>query len=141
MSDTEGLCLNVTVPKSQTGKLDQSGKLPVFAFIHGGGFINGSGMFPQYDMARFVRLSVKEGKPCIAVSLNYRLGAPGFLTSKSLQAAGYKANNAFLDQRTAQLWLQKHIAGFGGDPENVTLAGESAGGISVCYHLFSREPL
>ena len=72
---------------------------------------------------------------------SYRVDAPGLLTSKALQAAGYKPNNSLRDQRTALLWLQKHLPGFGGDPSNITLAGESAGGISVCYHLFSKEPL
>lgn len=145
MSDTEGLCLNITVPTSTTGSatasLDPNRKLPVFAFIHGGGFNNGSGMYPQYNMSRFVQLSAQAGQPIIAVSLNYRLGAPGFLTSKSLRDRGYLPNNAFRDQWTALLWLRKYVGGFGGDPENVTLAGESAGGISVCYHLFSKEPL
>jgi hypothetical protein len=52
----------------------------------------------------------------------------GFLTSEELRAAGYKANNGLRDQRTAILWVQKHIRDFGGDPNNVTLAGMSAGG-------------
>ena len=77
MSDTEGLCLNITVPKSQDGTLDAEGRLPVVTFIHGGGFNNGSGMFPHYDMARFVQLSVKEGMPCIAVVLKYVLTLTG----------------------------------------------------------------
>ena len=137
MSETEGLCLNITTPDS----ISAENKLPVFAFIHGGGFNVGSAMYPQYDLARFVSLSVAEGRQCIAVGLNYRLGAPGLLTSRAMRSKGYAANNALRDQRTALLWIQKHIAGFGGDPENVTLMGESAGGISVCYHLFSKEPL
>ena len=141
MSDTEGLCLNITVPRPETGELDGGRKLPVFAFIHGGGFNVGSGMSPQYNMTRFVKLSVSMGQPIIAVALNYRLGAPGLLTSKSLRERGYLPNNALRDQRTALLWLKEHIAGFGGDSGNITLGGESAGGISVCYHLFSKEPL
>ncbi len=75
------------------------------------------------------------------MSYSYRLGAPGFLTSSAMQAVGYKANNGLRDQRTALLWLHKHLAGFGGDAFNITLAGESAGGVSVCYHLFSKQPL
>ena len=67
MSDTEGLCLNVTVPRASSGSIDTEAKLPVLVFIHGGGFTVGSGVYPQYDMARFVRLSVKEGRPCITV--------------------------------------------------------------------------
>lgn len=58
-----------------------------------------------------------------------------------MRAAGYKPNNGLRDQRVALQWLQKHLPGFGGDPANITLAGESAGGISVCYHLFSEQAL
>lgn len=72
---------------------------------------------------------------------SYRLDAPGLLTSQALRAAGYKPNNSLRDQRTALLWLREHLPGFGGDPDNITLAGESAGGISTCYHLFSQDPL
>ena len=69
MSDTKGLCLNITVPSSKQGSLDASASLPVFVFIHGGGYNVGSAMFPQYDMARFVQLSIKERRPCIGVAL------------------------------------------------------------------------
>ncbi len=58
-----------------------------------------------------------------------------------MQKEGYLPNNGLRDQRTALLWLQKHIYGFGGNPEKITLAGESAGGISACYHLFSQQKL
>ncbi|KAK4545632.1 hypothetical protein LTR36_002585 [Oleoguttula mirabilis] len=136
-SDTEGLNLNITVPAGTS----EDAKLPVFVFIHGGGFMVGSATWPQYDFAKLVSLSKAKGRPVIAVSLNYRLGVAGLLTSKELRDAGYKPNNAIRDQRTALLWVQKHIAGFGGDAENVTLAGESAGSISCTYHLQSAEPL
>lgn len=69
MSDTEGLVLNITVPTSPDGKLLGDGKLPVFVFIHGGGFNVGSAGFVQYDLSRFVKLSVKIGMPLVAVSL------------------------------------------------------------------------
>lgn len=59
---------------------------------------------------------------------SYRLGPFGFLTSEELRKAGYKANNGIRDQRVAMQWVQKHISDFGGDPDNVTLAGMSAGG-------------
>lgn len=58
-----------------------------------------------------------------------------------MRAAGYKPNNGLSDQRKAFQWLYKHLPGFGGDPENVTVAGESAGGLSVCVHLFSNQAL
>jgi len=59
---------------------------------------------------------------------SYRLGAPGFLTSKELRNAGYKPNNGLVDQRNALKWIKKHIGGFHGDAQNVTLVGQSAGG-------------
>jgi len=136
-SDTEGLNLNITIPE---GTSDHD-KLPVFLFIHGGGFMVGSATWPQYDMSKFVQLGKSKGVPCIAVNFNYRLGAAGLLTSKELHDAGYVANNAIRDQRTAMLWVKKYIGGFGGDPENVTLAGESAGAASCSYHLQSEQPL
>ena len=71
MSDTEGLVLNISVPTSPDGKVLGSGKLPVLAFIHGGGFNVGSAGFVQYDLSRFVQLSAKKGMPVIAVSMKY----------------------------------------------------------------------
>jgi para-nitrobenzyl esterase len=65
--------------------------------------------------------------------LSYRLGHLGFMISKELRAAGFVANRALLDQRAALQWIQKSIAGFGGDPGNVTILGESAGG--SMYHI------
>lgn len=80
-------------------------------------------------MSRILRLSY--------TGISYRLGAAGLLTSTELQREGYKANNSILDQRAALLWIQKHVAGFGGDPSNVTIAGP----VSVAYHLQSKETL
>lgn len=59
---------------------------------------------------------------------SYRLGVAGFLTSEELRAAGYKGNNYLRDQRAGVEWVKRHISGFGGDPDNITLVGESAGG-------------
>lgn len=110
-------------------------------FIHGGGFAVGSSWYPHYDPARLVKLSVEKGKPIIGVTINYRLGVPGFMTSKELRDAGYKANNGFHDQRAAMQWIKKFIGGFGGDPDEITVSGESAGGLSVTMMLCSEEPL
>ncbi|KAH4057476.1 hypothetical protein HBI24_137270 [Parastagonospora nodorum] len=140
-SDLEGLNLNITVPVSQDGKLKSSTKLPVYVFIHGGGFAVGSSWYPQYNPASIVKLSAKLGKPIIGVTINYRLGAAGYMTSKELRDAGYKANNGFHDQRTALRWIRKNIAGFGGDPDEITTVGESAGGLSVTMFLCSKEPI
>jgi carboxylesterase type B len=68
MSDVDGLNLNIYVPSEG---LTAGRKLPVFAFIHGGGFNGGSSSFPPYDMTRFIRLSIQKGMPVIAVSLKY----------------------------------------------------------------------
>ncbi|KAK3072481.1 hypothetical protein LTR53_006733 [Teratosphaeriaceae sp. CCFEE 6253] len=143
-SDTEGLNLNITypTPRNREDYLYQaSHPLPVLVFIHGGGFMVGSASYPQYDMARFVALSAAKGLPIIAVTLNYRLGPPGLLTSKEMREHGYLPNNALRDQRVAIEWVRKYIAGFGGDPDNITLAGESAGSISCCHHLQAKEKL
>lgn len=63
----------------------------------------------------------------LRLETSFRLGLPGLLTSEELRQKGYKANNILRDQRTAFRWVKQHIAGFGGDPENVTVIGESTG--------------
>jgi para-nitrobenzyl esterase len=100
---------------------------PVMVWIHGGAFIIGSGSSPMYDGARFADRDV------VLVSINYRLGALGFLrltdlTSGAIPSTG---NEGLLDQIAALAWVRENIAAFGGDPENVTIFGESAGGMSV----------
>ncbi|KAL2856426.1 Alpha/Beta hydrolase protein [Aspergillus pseudoustus] len=136
-SDLDCLNLNIAVPSNVTS----SSRLPVFLFIHGGGLIIGANSWPQFDYSRLIKLSTEKNLPIVAVSVNYRLGALGFLTSEELRSAGYKANNGLRDQRVAIEWVRKHIHEFGGDPENITLAGMSAGGASVTYHLSSEQAL
>jgi len=68
---------------------------------------------------------------CINVN-SYRLGVAGFMTSTELRKAGYKANNGLRDQRTALEWVRKFIGGFGGNPDEITTVGESAGGCECC---------
>jgi carboxylesterase type B len=63
------------------------------------------------------------------------------LTSEELRAKGYKPNNCLIDQRTAFKWVKQHIAGFGGDPDNITVIGESAGAVATTLHLYSKEKL
>ncbi|KAL1619227.1 hypothetical protein SLS54_006819 [Diplodia seriata] len=74
---------------------------------------------------------------------SYRLGIPGFLTSAELRQHGYLANNGLRDQAAALRWVRAHIAGFGGDPANVTAMGESAGGSKSCFpsHLPISLPI
>ena len=117
------LYLNVWTP-AKSGKE----KLPVLVYIFGGGFQNGDGSEPRYDGENMAR------KGMVAVSINYRTNIFGFLVHPELtkesphHAAG---NYGLLDQVAALRWVQKNIAAFGGDPERVTIAGESAGSISV----------
>ena len=117
------LYLNVWTP-AKSGKE----KLPVLLYIFGGGFQNGDGSEPRYDGENMAR------KGMVAVSINYRTNIFGFFVHPELtkesphHAAG---NYGLLDQVAALRWVQKNIAAFGGDPERVTIAGESAGSISV----------
>ncbi|TWE29208.1 para-nitrobenzyl esterase [Prauserella muralis] len=101
--------------------------LPVLVFIHGGAFVAGSGSVHQYDGSAFA----SDGVVC--VTINYRLGAEGFL-----HLGDGEANLGLLDQLAALEWVQQNIAAFGGDPGAVTLAGESAGAMSVTT-LLSME--
>ncbi|KAK2053039.1 carboxylesterase [Colletotrichum caudatum] len=137
LSGTECLNLNLTVPL----EAKDSRPLPVLVFIHGGGFMTGSNWWPQYDMKRIVRLASRRGKPIIAAAISYRVGAPGFLTSEELRREGYRSNHGHHDQRTALKWIKEYIAGFGGDPRQVTVAGQSAGGGSATRMLYSDEAL
>jgi para-nitrobenzyl esterase len=109
-------CLNLNV---WTPDVSASG-LPVLVWIHGGSFMNGSSSVTDYDGAAFARDGV------VCVSINYRLSAEGFLFLDD----GI-ANLGLLDQLAALRWVQENIAAFGGDPARVTVAGESAGAMSV----------
>lgn len=115
------LFLNVHAP-------EEPGEYPVMVWIHGGAFIYGSGG-ASYEPERLVEQGV------VVVTLNYRLGALGFLPHAALG----DPNFGLQDQQLALQWVQENIAGFGGDPDNVTLFGESAGGHSVMSHLASPE--
>lgn len=122
MSGTECLNLNITLPLTPS-----DGDLPVMVFIHGGGFIMGANYWPQYDSSRFVALSGRLNVPAIVVNINYRLGVLGNLTSEELRKAGYPGNNSLRDQKCALQWIRANIGYFGGDEQNVTVFGESAG--------------
>ncbi|CAI7662752.1 unnamed protein product [Penicillium bialowiezense] len=125
-------CLTLNVIRSSSAKSDS--KLPVGVWIHGGGFYQGSGADERYNMSEIVENSVKIDKPFIAVTLNYRVAAWGFLSSSQVYGSG-NTNLGLRDQRLALQWVQENIAAFGGDPEKVTIWGESAGAMSVGVHL------
>jgi para-nitrobenzyl esterase len=105
-------------------------KAPVFFWIHGGALSGGSSSEPLYDGARMAGLGV------VVVSINYRMGPLGFLVHPALSAESRRnisGNYGLLDQIAALEWVKRNIAAFGGDPANVTIAGESAGALSVMY--------
>lgn len=123
------LYLNIWSP------VQRSGPLPVLFWIHGGGFVQGASTLSVYDGAALARKGV------VVVSINYRLGALGFLAHTDFvdqdpwhPGAG---NYGLMDQQAALDWVRANIAGFGGDAARITLFGESAGGVSVCSQLAS----
>jgi para-nitrobenzyl esterase len=121
-TDEDCLYLNVWTPASGAARK------PVMVWIHGGGFVIGSGSQVVYDGARLARRG-----DVVVVTINYRLGALGFLHLAELcpGLAGAVSNPGMRDQVAALRWVADHIAAFGGDPSNVTIFGESAGGMSV----------
>jgi para-nitrobenzyl esterase len=126
------LFLNVWSPASATS----GAKLPVMVWIHGGGFVGGNGSFPMTSGAQFAKHAV------VLVSLNYRLGRFGFFAFPALgreRPDETKGNYAYMDQIAALQWVKRNIAVFGGDPNNVTIFGFSAGGVSV--HSLLASPM
>ncbi len=123
------LHLNVWAPAPLSQSL-----LPVMVWIHGGGMVNGAASMPFYDGAELAR----EG--AVIVSINYRLGPFGFFAHPALTAEsahGASGNQGLLDQIQALRWVHDNIRAFGGDPGKVTVFGESAGAVSVCWLLAS----
>lgn len=122
--DTEAsedcLTLNVWTPATD------GAARPVMVWIHGGAFVGGAGSSQLY---RGTHLATRGD--VVVVTINYRLGALGFLAHPSLDDDGYAGNWGLLDQLAALQWVQENIASFGGDPDNVTVFGESAGAMSI----------
>lgn len=142
--DEDCLFLNIWAPQIKQGKqaapdqledgaqpADAPAKgLPVFVWIHGGNLLRGAGSEPLTDGAALA----KRGQ--VVVTINYRLGVLGFLAHPELNAESpdsVSGNYGVLDQIAALEWVQRNIAAVGGDPDNVTVAGESAGALSVYY--------
>lgn len=127
------LYLNVATPDVKPAQ-----PKPVMVWFHGGGFIGGDGL----QGTPLQRLA-KRGD-VVVVSLNYRVGALGFMAHPALSAEAAKTDGVFasgnyglMDQQAALRWVRDNISAFGGDPQNITIFGESAGGMSVCSHLAS----
>lgn len=122
------LYLNVWTPTKRTGKL------PVLLYIHGGGYGEGSGTIPIYNGAGMA------SRGAVVVTINYRLGAFGFLAHPELTVeAGTSGNYGIQDMIEALRWVQANIASFGGDPQKVTIAGQSAGAAAVNALLFAPK--
>jgi para-nitrobenzyl esterase len=124
------LYLNVWTPAKAPGE-----KLPVIAWIYGGGFTGGMTSTPLYDGTHFAQKGV------VFVSISYRVGSFGFLATPELsRESGHGSGNyGLLDQIAGLKWIQRNIAKFGGDPSEVTLLGHSAGGFSVS--MLAASPL
>jgi len=123
------LCLNVRTPD-----LDPEARLPVMVWIHGGGHQSGSGSEPGYQTNTLPRKGV------VLVTINYRLGIMGYFAHPDLNResdGGVSGNYGTLDQVAALSWVKRNITAFGGDPDSVTIFGESAGGESVSHMVCS----
>ncbi len=123
-------CLNLNV-YTQALHGSGGGGRPVLVWIHGGGLVQDGGR--NYDGAKLA------ADGTVVVTINYRLGALGFLAHPALASrpGGPAGNYGLMDQQAALRWVQRNIARFGGDPHNVTIAGQSAGGLSVLAQLVS----
>ena len=131
--DEDCLVLNVWRPAEPV----PGAKLPVMVWIYGGGFVNGGSSPAVYDGSQFAKHGI------VFVSFNYRLGRFGFFAHPALTRenpdGGLLGNYAYMDQIAALKWIQRNISAFGGDPANVTVFGESAGGGSV--HMLLTSPM
>ncbi|MEW1689888.1 carboxylesterase/lipase family protein [Streptomyces sp. NPDC091265] len=122
-ADEDCLFVNVTTPRTASG-----GRRPVMVYLHGGDHTDGDGA-----MHGAQRLAAQGD--VVVVTLNYRLAALGYLAHPELEKRGESGNYGFLDQQAALRWVRRNAAAFGGDPGNVTLFGQSAGGYSTCAHM------
>ena len=124
-------CLFLNIFAPETAK--EGSGLPVLLYIHGGGFTGGCGHEKHFDGP------VWPAKGIIGVTLNYRLGPMGFVTLPQLEAeqGGFAGNYGLYDQLCAIRWVRRNIAAYGGDPDNITIMGQSAGAMSVQQHLLS----
>ncbi|OQU95216.1 hypothetical protein CLAIMM_01455 [Cladophialophora immunda] len=144
MDEFKCLNLNITCPKKAPAP-EEAG-YPVVVFVHGGANAMGSGASTEYNGKQLVEFSVQKNLPLVSVTINYRLGAFGFLASDAIrtenEASGDTGvgNYGIRDQLLAYQWVKRYINAFGGDPSRVTANGESAGSIDthiiMCSNLF-----
>ena len=127
------LFLNVWTPVTLTGATRPAGTLPVLFWIYGGGFNEGSGAVPVYNGANLAK------KGLVVVNVNYRVGSLGFMAHPDLtkEQGGASGNYGIQDQIAALQWVRDNIKTFGGDATKVTIAGQSAGAMSVQALLVS----
>jgi para-nitrobenzyl esterase len=122
------LTLNVSTPGLGRAGTAETAGLPVRVWIHGGAYIAGASSDPMYEPAALTDAGL------VVVSINYRMAAEGFILLE-----GAPTNRGFLDQIAALQWVQRNIAAFGGDPERVTVAGQSAGAGSIAALLTMKQ--
>lgn len=125
--DEDILTVNIWTP------VPEGGRLPVLVWIHGGAYTFGSSAQPDFNGTELARAGL------VVVTLNYRLGFEGFGHIPSAEATAYPDNRGLLDQIAALRWVHENIAVFGGDPDNVTVAGQSSGAASIaCLMVMDR---
>jgi len=124
-------CLRLTITRPSS--IPTSTLLPVLVFLHGGAFFVGGGERSYYSPLTFCAAALAQSQPLVFVSMNYRLGALGFFHSPDANGL-MPPNNGLHDQQRGFEWLRQNIAGFGGDPRNVTAMGQSAGAESLSLH-------
>ncbi|KAF9302807.1 hypothetical protein BGZ74_004827 [Mortierella antarctica] len=147
--ETNSLNMNIFVPLEA---LKKRASVPVMVWVHGGALRDGSNGLPLYDASNLVQRSAQLGRPTIVLSINYRVNVFGFLASKELQedAAEYTkatpgvsaydqsvGNWGFMDVKLAFEWVRENIQAFGGDNQNITAFGESAGSILIHFSILT----
>lgn len=138
--ENDCLIMNIVTPPAPTPLQ----KFPVMVYIHGGAFVYGGANRSVFDGVNLVTYSIELRKPVISIAINYRVGLWGFLASRDIQEDlardGFTGTGNFgiSDQQLALQWLQRYVSSFNGDPDNVTIVGESAGGTSVAMHLLQN---
>ncbi|KAH6662123.1 putative carboxylesterase [Halenospora varia] len=149
VTESEFDCLNLFIIRPSREALSQRGydpdiRLPVFTWVHGGAYGFGAGTDPMWDPSNLVLEALTLGKPFIAVNLNYRLGIFGFAATSAMIEAQHGdevrgVNFGLRDQKVGFQWIANNISAFGGDPQRITIAGQSAGGNSTHVHALEAK--